>query len=203
MVLTLANRSYPKCSGHLVVNMCCSYLCLLLFLLCALVFSALATASSTVCEYHLQAIDKIPPQNFTLEDQQLEVTPAVIKRILTCPAGPVATPANNFISLLRAEPLFNVTDEAEDAIQQLDAARGDFSPEVQIRLALNELEEMGNGTTTFNATEQAAALPGYRDDVAELLAKLPLDTVDRLDETQRDRWVGRLVQCIDGYITYI
>ena len=65
------NRSYPRCSGHLIAHMCCSYACLLLFTLTALVFAALATVSSTVCEYHLQAIDRVPVQNFSVDDVQV------------------------------------------------------------------------------------------------------------------------------------
>ncbi len=182
------NRSYPKCSGHLIAHMCCSYACLLLFTLTALVFAALAAVSSTVCEYHLQAIDRVPPQNFTINDVQLSLTPAVIKAVLTCPAGPVATPDNNFVSLLPgAEQLFNVTDEAETALAQVDEARESFSPEAQIRLALLELEEMGNATTGFNVTEAEASLPEYQQEVADLLADLPPEPLDRLNATQQDR----------------
>jgi hypothetical protein len=187
VILTLMNRSYTKCSGHLVVNMCCSYVCLLLFALCALVFAVLATASSTVCEYHLQAIDKVPPQSIALADTQLEITPQVIKAVLVCPAGPTATADNNFVSLLKAEQLFNVTDEAEDALSQIQEARGSFSSEAKVRLALLELEELANSTTVFNATEAVASLPEYRQDVTDLLAELPPDPLDRDDATQRDR----------------
>lgn len=190
IIFTLMNRSYAKCSGHLVVNMCCSCLCLVLFTLCALVFSTLAVVSSTACEYHLQAIDKIPPRNITIEDNvQLEITPVVIKSVLTCPAGPVATPTNNFVSLLGADQLFNVTDEAEEAISQIGEARASFdSSEAQIQLALIEVEQLGNGAAAFNASEALESLPGTRQEIADLLARLPSDPMDRQNATQRDRW---------------
>lgn len=59
IILTLLNRSYSKSSGHLVVNMCCNYFCLLLFVTLAIIFSMLAIASSTICEYHLEFVAEV------------------------------------------------------------------------------------------------------------------------------------------------
>ena len=82
-----------------------------LFLIFGLIFSLFATVTTTVCEYHLMAVDKVPSTNLTISDVTIELTPQTVKNILNCPAGTTATADNNFISILGADSLFNVTKQ--------------------------------------------------------------------------------------------
>jgi hypothetical protein len=59
IIMTLLNRSYSKNSAHLLTSMCCNYFCLLFFIILAMVFSLLAAASGTACEYHLELVAKV------------------------------------------------------------------------------------------------------------------------------------------------
>lgn len=59
IIMIFLNRSYSKSAGHLLTSMCCNYFCLLFFIILAMVFSLLAAASSTVCEYHLELVAKV------------------------------------------------------------------------------------------------------------------------------------------------
>lgn len=183
--LTLMNRTYTTCSGHLVVGMCCSYVCLLLFLLLGMVFSLLAALNGTVCEYHLAVLAKVPAQNVTVNDVELHITPAVLKSALRCPNTPGVTADNNFVSLLGAEQVFNVSSQVEEALAQIEEARTSFDAEAQISDAVQQLASLQN-STAFNITESGTDIAAYRGEVVTLLEDLPPVDMDRDNDTQRD-----------------
>lgn len=127
----------------------------------------------------------------TLNDVQISITPAVIEDILHCPASPFtpnsATPDNNFIGILGAEGLFNISSQTDEAIAQVEVARTSF-PEAQIQDAIKELDSLGP-STAFNVSDGNDIL-SYRTEVLALLADLPPAVMDRDNVTQRARYEG-------------
>jgi len=131
----------------------------------------------------------VPSQNLTLNNGQFSVTPAVIEDILHCPASPFtpssATSDNNFINILGAEGIFNISSQTDEAIAQVEEARTSFSPEAQIQQAIDELASLG-ASTAFNVSNGNDIL-SYRTEVLVLLADLPPAVMDRDNATQRAR----------------
>jgi len=131
----------------------------------------------------------VPSQNLTLNNVQFSVTPAVIEDILHCPASPItpssATSDNNFINILGAEGIFNISSQTDEAIAQVEEARTSFSPEAQIQQAIDELASLG-ASTAFNVSNGNDIL-SYRTEVLVLLADLPPAVMDRDNATQRAR----------------
>lgn len=131
----------------------------------------------------------MPSQNLTVNNVQISVTPAVIEDILHCPASPFTpssvTSDNNFISILGAEGIFNISSQSDEAIAQVEEARTSFSPEAQIQQAIDELANLG-ASTAFNVSDGNDIL-SYRTEVLVLLADLPPAVMDRDNATQRSR----------------
>ncbi len=130
----------------------------------------------------------MPSQNLTVTNVQISVTPAVIEDILHCPASSFtssATSDNNFISILGAEAIFNISSQTDKAIEQVEEARTSFSPEAQIQQAIDELASLG-ASTHFNVSDGNDIL-SYRTEVLVLLADLPPAVMDRDNATQRAR----------------
>lgn len=128
----------------------------------------------------------------TLDDVQVSITHAAIEDIIHCPASPFTpssvTPDNNFIGILGAEGLFNISSQTDEAITQVEEARTSFNPEAQIQDAIKELDGLG-ASTAFNVSDGSNIL-SYRTEVLDLLARLPPAIMDRDNATQRGRYEG-------------
>ena len=167
----------------MVANMCVSYVCIFFFLLFALVFSLFAVLTTTICEYDTTLIDMIPTINLTVSSQDLSITAAKVNTILNCQYSANASSDNNFIDILGAESLFNLTSELTSATSQISSAKSSFSPNSQIKSAISQLSSLSN-STGFNISKNAQ-VSAYQAKLSALRKSLPPINMNRNNGTYR------------------
>lgn len=131
----------------------------------------------------------MPVQTFTLNDVQISITPAVIEHILHCPASPFtpngATSDNNFINIMDAESIFDISSQTGKVIAQLEDTRTSFSPEIQIQRAIDEMASLG-ASVELNMSDSNIYF-SYRTEMLALVSDLPPAAMDRDNATQQER----------------